>query len=113
MLRNILLRSRTPLLEEEGKKLILHCRHPGLDTGASVQTLTGSGSEASASIYLGRVWSMTSRILLIPGKTCGHRPRLQSLLHEFCNNLYSGRSIPRQMPAGPGSLLISGFEQEP
>src|SRR5215813_8160319 len=101
MLRNILLRSRTPLLEEEGKKLILHCRHPGLDTGASVQTLTGSGSEASASIYLGRVWSMTSRILLIPGKTCGHRPRLQSLLHEFCNILELGGDALPQRRLGP------------
>jgi len=30
---------------------------------------------------------MTARILLILGKTRGHRPRLQVLLHEFCNSL--------------------------
>src|SRR5215831_14730853 len=60
-----LLRSRPPLLEEEGKKLILDCRHPGLDTGASVQTLTGSGSEASASICLGRVWSQTAPAVVL------------------------------------------------
>src|SRR5262249_50217748 len=102
MLRNILLRSRTPLLEEEGKKLILHCRHPGLDTGASVQTLTGSGSEASASIYLGRVWSVTARISLIPGKTRGHRPRLQMLLRDFCNILELGGEALAQR--GPGAV---------
>ena len=64
MLRDILLRSRTPLLEEEAKKFILDCRHPVLDTGTSVQTLTGSGSEASASFVL---------------DAFGHRPRLQVL----------------------------------
>ena len=30
---------------------------------------------------------MTPRISLIPGKTRGHRPRLQMLLHEFCDTL--------------------------
>src|SRR5215813_14701066 len=33
---------------------------------------------------------MTARILLILGKTRGHRPRLQVLLHEFCNSLNLG-----------------------
>ena len=33
---------------------------------------------------------MTARTSLILGKTRGHRPRLQVLLHEFCNSLDSG-----------------------
>ena len=32
---------------------------------------------------------MTARISLILGKTRGHRPRLQMLLHEFRNTLVS------------------------
>jgi hypothetical protein len=52
-------------------------RNPGLNATKSVQTLTGRGSAASASIYLGRVWSTTARSSLILRKTCGHRPHLQ------------------------------------
>jgi len=33
---------------------------------------------------------MTARISLILGKTRGHRPRLQMLLHEFRNTLDIG-----------------------
>src|SRR5215471_11647151 len=51
-LRNILLRSRPPLLTEEGKNALT-----GLDMAASIRPLTGRGSEAYASICLGHVWS--------------------------------------------------------
>src|SRR5262245_20199224 len=37
---------------------------------------------------------MTARISLIPGRTRGHRPRLQSLAQEFCNILcYGGECL--------------------
>jgi len=43
---------------------------------------------------------MTARISLIPGTTRGLRPRLQMLLHEFCNSLQRGGvdATSRKMP---------------
>src|SRR5215471_8911004 len=43
---------------------------------------------------------MTARISLIPGKTRGHRPRLQMLLHEFCNtaSIMHETSLTKECP---------------
>jgi hypothetical protein len=73
-LRNILLRSRTPLLEEEGKRLILACCLTGLDVAASIQPLTGRDSEAYAPICLGHVWSMTAPQLAITWPSSALQP---------------------------------------
>src|SRR5262249_45618429 len=42
---------------------------------------------------------MTARISLIPGRTRGHRPRLQCLAHEFCNSLSLGGDWGQTTPA--------------